>query len=98
MRAGLVIDGGPMICVELRGPGGASVRAAAALSCFLTFVACGGGGRPLAEETVGATVRRLAEGLSHPRWLHMQPNGDVLAAESITLPAEPNSLTERIGF
>jgi glucose/arabinose dehydrogenase len=26
------------------------------------------------------------------------PNGDVLAAESTTLPAEPNSLTERIGF
>ena len=121
-----------MIGIDRHGPGAARVRAAAAFSCFLTLVACGGG-RPLAEEAVGAhprlpapaaawlpttrfstatpwpagasprapsgfTVMRLAEGLSHPRWLHVLPNGDVLVAESMTLPAEPNGLAERIGF
>lgn len=30
----------------------------------------------------GTTVTRFAEGLDHPRWLHVLPNGDVLVAES----------------
>ena len=35
---------------------------------------------PTAAE--GLTVNEFAGGLDHPRWLHMLPNGDVLAAES----------------
>ena len=30
----------------------------------------------------GTTVTRYAEGLDHPRWLHVLPNGDVLVAET----------------
>ncbi len=30
----------------------------------------------------GLTVKALATGLDHPRWLHVLPNGDVLVAES----------------
>ena len=30
----------------------------------------------------GFTVVRYADGLDHPRWLYVLPNGDVLAAES----------------
>ncbi|MEF7614528.1 sorbosone dehydrogenase family protein [Aquincola sp. MAHUQ-54] len=30
----------------------------------------------------GTTVVRFAEGLDHPRWLHVLPNGDVLVAET----------------
>src|SRR3954468_12676357 len=30
----------------------------------------------------GFAVTRFAEGLDHPRWLYVLPNGDVLAAES----------------
>jgi glucose/arabinose dehydrogenase len=30
----------------------------------------------------GVTVRPFAEGLDHPRWLHVLPNGDVLVAET----------------
>ena len=30
----------------------------------------------------GATVTRFADGLDHPRWLHVLPNGDVLVAET----------------
>ena len=28
------------------------------------------------------TVKALAKGLDHPRWLHVLPNGDVLVAET----------------
>ena len=35
----------------------------------------------------GLAVGRFAEGLDHPRWLHVLPNGDVLVAES-NAPAE----------
>jgi glucose/arabinose dehydrogenase len=30
----------------------------------------------------GLTVTRFADGLDHPRWLHVLPNGDVLVAET----------------
>ena len=36
----------------------------------------------------GLAVTRLAEGLDHPRWLHVLPNGDVLVAESNAPPRE----------
>lgn len=34
----------------------------------------------------GFSVNRFTEGLDHPRWLHVLPNGDVLVAESNTPP------------
>ena len=34
------------------------------------------------EPAAGWQVTRFADGLSHPRWLHVLPNGDVLVAES----------------
>ncbi|GIK50400.1 MAG: sorbosone dehydrogenase [Alphaproteobacteria bacterium] len=42
------------------------------------------GAAPIAPE--GFTVTRYAEGLAHPRWIYVLPNGDVLAAESATRP------------
>ncbi len=41
---------------------------------------------PTAPE--GFTVTRLAEGLAHPRWIYVLPNGDVLVAESSTKPQQ----------
>jgi len=35
----------------------------------------------------GFTVTRFAEGLDHPRWVYVLPNGDVLAAESASEPS-----------
>lgn len=35
----------------------------------------------------GFAVTRFAEGLAHPRWLYVLPNGDVLVAESATRPS-----------
>lgn len=40
------------------------------------------GAAPTAPE--GFTVTRFAEGLDHPRWMYVLPNGDVLVAESST--------------
>jgi glucose/arabinose dehydrogenase len=37
----------------------------------------------------GLVVRAFAQGLKHPRWLHVLPNGDVLVAEASTEP-EPS--------
>jgi glucose/arabinose dehydrogenase len=37
-------------------------------------------GKPIAGE--GLVVARFAEGLDHPRWLYVLPNGDVLVAET----------------
>ncbi|MGE0828603.1 MAG: sorbosone dehydrogenase family protein [Hyphomonadaceae bacterium] len=34
----------------------------------------------------GFTVARYADGLDHPRWLHLLPNGDVLVAEASSEP------------
>jgi len=36
----------------------------------------------------GLAVTRYAEGLAHPRWLYLLPNGDVLLAESSSKPSE----------
>ncbi|HEX9946435.1 MAG TPA: sorbosone dehydrogenase family protein [Allosphingosinicella sp.] len=44
------------------------------------------GGKPTAAR--GLQVAAFAEGLDHPRWLHVLPNGDVLVAES-NAPARP---------
>lgn len=40
----------------------------------------------------GFTVTRFAEGLAHPRWVYVLPNGDVLVAESATQPAKGGGL------
>lgn len=40
------------------------------------------GAAPIAPE--GFSVTRFAEGLDHPRWLYVLPNGDVLAAQAST--------------
>jgi glucose/arabinose dehydrogenase len=43
------------------------------------------GAAPVAP--AGFTVTRYAEGLAHPRWMYVLPNGDVLVAESSTQPS-----------
>jgi glucose/arabinose dehydrogenase len=40
----------------------------------------------------GFKVTRFAADLDHPRWLHELPNGDVLAAESATVPRDEGSI------
>jgi glucose/arabinose dehydrogenase len=42
------------------------------------------GGQP--DAAPGLTVARYAEGLEHPRWMQVLPNGDVLVAETNTPP------------
>lgn len=44
----------------------------------------------------GFTVTALARGLDHPRWLYELPNGDILVAESATLPKKSPSLVQRL--
>lgn len=44
------------------------------------------GAAPLAPE--GFTVTRYAENLSHPRWVYLLPNNDVLVAHSASRPEE----------
>jgi glucose/arabinose dehydrogenase len=39
------------------------------------------GGHPVAAE--GTSVAAFADGLDHPRWLHVLPNGDVLVAGDV---------------
>jgi glucose/arabinose dehydrogenase len=39
----------------------------------------------------GFTVKRYAEGLDHPRWLYVLPNGDVLVAETNGPPRPDNN-------
>ena len=46
------------------------------------------GGMPTAAP--GLQVAAFAEGLDHPRWLHVLPNGDVLVAET-NAPPKPRS-------
>jgi glucose/arabinose dehydrogenase len=41
----------------------------------------------------GFRVTRFAEGLDHPRWLYVLPNGDVLAAESAAPPSHGDRTT-----
>lgn len=45
----------------------------------------------------GFTVTRYASGLDHPRWLYVLPNGDVLVAESSTIPSPPHGLLDYVG-
>ena len=40
----------------------------------------------------GLAVNAFATGLKHPRWLQVLPNGDVLAAESLTMPDPPTTM------
>ncbi|HEY8572349.1 sorbosone dehydrogenase family protein [Phenylobacterium sp.] len=40
----------------------------------------------------GFTVTRFAEGLDHPRWLLVLPNGDVLVAQSSSEPKPPKGI------
>lgn len=40
----------------------------------------------------GTVVNRYAEGLDHPRWLHVLPNGDVLVAETNAPPKQTRGL------
>ena len=44
-------------------------------------------GKPIA--TTGTVVGRLADGLDHPRWIYVLPNGDVLVAET-NAPSRPD--------
>jgi glucose/arabinose dehydrogenase len=53
------------------------------------------GQKPLAGE--GATVAAFAQGLAHPRWLHLLPNGDVLVAET-NAPKRPKDNTGLKGW
>jgi glucose/arabinose dehydrogenase len=47
----------------------------------------------------GFVVTRFAEGLDHPRWLYVLPNGDVLVAESASQPAAADKSNQGIkGF
>jgi glucose/arabinose dehydrogenase len=41
------------------------------------------------EAAPGLVVKRFAQGLDHPRWLYVLPNGDVLVAET-NAPAKPD--------
>jgi len=50
----------------------------------------GAQGAPTAA--AGTTVTRFAEGLDHPRWLYVLPNGDVLVAET-NAPPRPQDNT-----
>ena len=47
------------------------------------------GGRP--TPTPGLAVAALAQGLDHPRWLYVLPNGDVLVAETNAPPRPEDS-------
>jgi hypothetical protein len=48
------------------------------------------GGAPTAA--AGLAVNAFATGLKHPRWIETLPNGDVLAAEALTLPGGVRSV------
>jgi glucose/arabinose dehydrogenase len=48
------------------------------------------GQRP--EAAPGLKVNAFAKGLKHPRWIYVLPNGDVLIAESKTIPGPVRSL------
>jgi glucose/arabinose dehydrogenase len=52
------------------------------------------GAGPVAPE--GFVVTRFAEGLAHPRWIYLLPNGDVLVAESSTRPSRGGGLMDWI--
>ncbi|HET9160784.1 MAG TPA: sorbosone dehydrogenase family protein, partial [Caulobacteraceae bacterium] len=48
------------------------------------------------QAPAGFTVTRFAEGLNHPRWLYLLPNGDVLVAETNAPAAKPQGLKAMI--
>lgn len=52
------------------------------------------GAAPIAA--TGLQVNRFAEGLDHPRWLYVLPNGDVLVAESNAQAKPPRGIRGRI--
>lgn len=52
------------------------------------------GAGPTAPE--GFVVTRYAEGLDHPRWMYVLPNGDVLVVESNSPPRRQKTLTDRV--
>ncbi|WP_197489960.1 PQQ-dependent sugar dehydrogenase [Rheinheimera sp. SA_1] len=57
-------------------------------------------GWPAAKKPVaapGTKVTAFAQGLDHPRWLYLLPNGDVLVAETNS-PAKPDDATGFIGW
>lgn len=60
---------------------------------FTTVVGWSQGQAPRAPS--GFTVARYADGLDHPRWLYVLPNGDVLVAESNTVPKPPKTEEDR---
>ncbi|OXE37109.1 MAG: sorbosone dehydrogenase [Phenylobacterium zucineum] len=51
------------------------------------------GEHPKAPE--GFTVTRFAEGLDHPRWVYVLPNGDVLVAESSSESKPPKTFRDQ---
>ena len=53
----------------------------------------GVGEQPKAPD--GFTVTRFAEGLDHPRWVYVLPNGDVLVAESSSEAKPPKTFRDR---
>jgi len=44
----------------------------------------------------GFVVTRYGEGIDHPRWLHVLPNGDVLVAQSSSEPHPPKGIRDWI--
>lgn len=52
------------------------------------------GAKPVAPD--GFVVTRFAGDLSHPRWLLVLPNGDVLVSEASSEPKPPEGLMDRI--
>lgn len=44
----------------------------------------------------GLAVKLFADGLDHPRWLHLLPNGDVLVAESTQPSRPPAGMMDRV--
>ena len=49
------------------------------------------------EAAQGLTVKALARGLDHPRWLYVLPNGDVLVAETAA-PPQPEAMRGLMGW
>ncbi|MGE3294373.1 MAG: sorbosone dehydrogenase family protein, partial [Geminicoccaceae bacterium] len=44
------------------------------------------------QAAAGFSVERFADGLDHPRWLYVLPNGDVLVAETNAPPKETTGI------
>lgn len=61
---------------------------------FSTAIPWPAGAKPMAPEGFGVT--RYATALAHPRWIYLLPNGDVLVAESATVPKAPKSIMDRL--